>query len=106
MDLERRDEKLEEMQAQGLHSFDRRDFPVELEELHERVAGVESELAAEAVPLSRSVMGIFDALVNLGTFPIWDIPESPKSVHDVLTAAGLVMEHLLEEHDSSASSCV
>jgi hypothetical protein len=101
--LERREEKLEEEQAHGLHSFDRRDL---LAELHELVAGVESERAAEAVTLSQSVMEISNALVDLGVFPIWDIPKHQKSARDVLTMAGLVLERLREEHDSGASSWV
>jgi hypothetical protein len=56
---------------------------VELEGLHEFMAGVESERAAEAMTLSRSVIEIYDALVDLGVFPIWDIPEHLKSARDV-----------------------
>jgi hypothetical protein len=73
-DLEWREEKLAEEQAWGLHSFDGRDLSVELEELRECMAGVENECTAEAVQLSRSVMEISDALVDLGVFPIQDIP--------------------------------
>jgi hypothetical protein len=51
-------------------------------------------------------MKISDALVDLGMFPIWDIPEHPKSAQNVLMAAGLVLERLLEEHASDASSWV
>jgi hypothetical protein len=65
---------LAEEQAWGLHSFDGRDLSVELEELRERMAGVENECTAEVVQLSRSVMEISDALVDLGVFPIQDIP--------------------------------
>jgi hypothetical protein len=43
---------------------------LELEELHERVAGVDNEHAIEVVQLSWSIMEISDALVNLGVFPI------------------------------------
>jgi hypothetical protein len=50
---------------------------MELEELHKHVAGVESERAAKAVTLSWSIMEISDALVDLGMFPVWDIPECP-----------------------------
>jgi hypothetical protein len=48
-------------------------------------------------------MGISDALVDLCVFPIWDIPERPKSAQDVLTMAGLVLEYLWEERDSGTS---
>jgi hypothetical protein len=83
---------LAEKQAQGLYSFNRRDLSVELEELHERVAEVESERTIEAVQLSWLVMEI--------VFPIWDIPVYPKSAQDVLTTASLVLERQHEEHAS------
>jgi hypothetical protein len=67
---------------------------VELEELHERVVRVESERTAEAVQLSRSVTEIFNALVYLGVFPIWDILAHPNSVQDDLMMASLILEHL------------
>jgi hypothetical protein len=41
-DLEWREEKLVEEQARGLYSFDGSDLSVELEEPHERKAGVRS----------------------------------------------------------------
>jgi hypothetical protein len=93
---------LEEEQAWGLHSLDGRDLPEELEELHELLAGVESEYAVEAVTLSWLVMEISDALVDLVMFPIRDIPEHPQSALDVLTAVGPILERLWEEHDSGA----
>jgi hypothetical protein len=67
---------------------------VEIEEHCECVAGVENECITEAVHLSWSVMEIFDALVNLGMFPIQDIPTQPRSAQDVLTAASLILECL------------
>jgi hypothetical protein len=79
MDLEWREEKLAEEQARGLYSFDRRDLSVELEELRKRVARVENERATEVVQLSQSIMEISDDLVDLGTFPIRDIPVQPRS---------------------------
>jgi hypothetical protein len=39
-------------QAQGLYSFDGRDLSVKLENLHERVAGVEDKRVAKAAQLS------------------------------------------------------
>jgi hypothetical protein len=45
---------------------------VELEKLHECVARVEDECAVEAVQLSRSVMEISNALVDVGVLPIRD----------------------------------
>jgi hypothetical protein len=89
---------LEEDHPQGLHSFNGRDLLTELEERHECVVGVENERVAEAVTLSRSVMGISYSLVNLGAFPIQDIPERLKSAQDVLTAVGLVLERIYERN--------
>jgi hypothetical protein len=63
----------------GLYSFDGRDLLVELEGLCERVAEVENERAAEVVQLSWLIMEISDALVDLGVFPIRDIPAQPRS---------------------------
>jgi hypothetical protein len=94
MDLQRREEKLAEEQARGLSSFDGRDISTEVEELHGCVAGIESERAIEAMQLSRSIMEIFDALIDLGTFSIRDIPAQPESAQDVLTAAILILECL------------
>jgi hypothetical protein len=104
MDLERWEEKLAKEQAHGLYYFNGRDLSVELEELCNHVVGVQSKCAVEAVQLSRSVMEIFDALVDLGMFPNWDIPESPKSAQDVLVVASLVLECLWEEHASDVGS--
>jgi hypothetical protein len=51
-------------------------------------------------------MEISDALVDLGVFSIWDIPERPQSAQDVLTAVGLVLECLWEECDSGVGPWV
>jgi hypothetical protein len=91
---------LAEEQAWGLYSFDRRGLSTELEELHEHIAGVESERATEAMQPSWSIMEISNALVDLGVFPIQGIPERLKSAQDVLMTAGLVLEHLREDHAS------
>jgi hypothetical protein len=81
--LERQEKKLVEEQAWGLYSSNGQDLSVELEELREHVAGVEGEHGIEAMKLSQLVLEISDSLVDLGVFPIWD----------VLTVAGLVLEH-------------
>jgi hypothetical protein len=60
--------------AHGLHSFDGRDLPAELEELRVRMAGVEDERAAEAGDLSALVIEASNALVDLRMLPVWDIP--------------------------------
>jgi hypothetical protein len=52
---------------------------VEVEELHEHMARIEGERATKAVKLSWSVREISDALVDLGVFPIRDIPQHLKS---------------------------
>jgi hypothetical protein len=96
--LERREEKLAKEPAWGLYSFDGRDLSVEPEELHGRVAEVESERATEVVQLFRSVMKKSDALVDLGVFPIRDIPAQLRSARYVLTMVSLVLECLREEH--------
>jgi hypothetical protein len=99
MDLERLEEKLVEEPKRGLYSFDRRDLSVELEELHERVVGVENEHTAEVMQLSWSVIEISDALVDLGMFPIQDFPAQLRSAQDVLTVTSLVLEHLWQAPD-------
>jgi hypothetical protein len=43
MNLERREERLADVQARGLYPFDGRDLSAKLEELHGHVAGLESE---------------------------------------------------------------
>jgi hypothetical protein len=70
------------------------------------MAEVEDKYTAAAVQLSRSVMEISDALVDLGMFPIRDIPSKPRSTQDVLTVVRLVLEQLWEEDASVASSQV
>jgi hypothetical protein len=106
MDLEWREEKLAEEPARCLYSFDGRGLSAELEELCECVAGVENERAAEAVQLSRSIMEISDALVDLGMFLIQDIPTQLRSAQDVLTVVSLILEHLQEEHASGTDPLV
>jgi hypothetical protein len=68
---------LAEEHAQGLYPIDGMDLSVELEELREPVARVENERAAETVQLSPSVMKISNTLVDVGVFPIQDIPMHP-----------------------------
>jgi hypothetical protein len=87
-----------EEQARGLHAFDGWDLLVELEELHTRVARVEDECAAKAGKLSMLVVGIFNALDDLGMLPIWEMPQLPKMAREVLVVTGLILERLREEH--------
>jgi hypothetical protein len=62
--------KLAEEQSHCLHSFNGRDLLVELEELHACVAGVEDECTIEAGKLSKLVVEISNALVDLRALPI------------------------------------
>jgi hypothetical protein len=48
-------------------------------------------------------MEISDALIDLGVFPIRDVPLLLKLAHEVFASTGLILEHLREEHASSAS---
>jgi hypothetical protein len=66
------------------------------------MAEIEAERAIEAVRLSRLVMEISDALIDLGVFPIRDIPLLLRSAQEVLVSADLILEHLREEHASGA----
>jgi hypothetical protein len=50
-----REAKLTKEQTCGLYSFDERDLPAELEELHTCVVGVQEERAAEAGELAALV---------------------------------------------------
>jgi hypothetical protein len=75
-----------------------------LEKLHERVAGVEDECTVEAMQLSLSVMELSDTLVDLGVFPIRDVPAQPRWAKNVLTVVSLVLERLQEERASGAGS--
>jgi hypothetical protein len=72
-----------------------------LEELRMHMVGIEDERATEAVGLSRLVMEITDALINVGLFPIRDIPWLPKSTQEVLALTGLILEQLQEERASN-----
>jgi hypothetical protein len=70
-DLERRGERLTVEQAHGLPSYGGQDLSTGLNELCACVARVKDERTAEAMGLSRLVMGILDALVNLGMASEW-----------------------------------
>jgi hypothetical protein len=63
-----------------------------------------STCTAKAMNLSWSINEISDALVDLGIFPIQDIPEHLKLAQDILTAVSLILESLREEHASDAGS--
>jgi hypothetical protein len=81
-----------------------RDLSAELEKLLEHVVGVEDGRTTKVVQLSRSIMEIFNTLVDQGKFPIQDTPAQPRSAQDVLTMVSLILERLREEHASDADS--
>jgi chemotaxis protein histidine kinase CheA len=68
-----------------------------LGKIHEHVAEVEDDRAAEAEQLSRSTMEISNALVNMNMMPIQGIPLQPRMVKDVIAAFTLVLERLHEK---------
>jgi hypothetical protein len=67
---------------------------VELDRTCAHVDRINSERATEAGRLSQLVVGISNALVNLGMLPIEDIPQLPKLAQEVLPVAGHVLERL------------
>jgi hypothetical protein len=78
------------------------DLLAELEETRACVDEINSECAIEAERLSQLVVGISNAL-DLDMVPIQDIPQLPMSAREVLTTAGLILEHLREVQASSTS---
>jgi hypothetical protein len=100
MNLGRWEEKLMEEHAHDLHSFNGWDLLAGLEELHSRMAGIEDEHATEAARLSQLAMKIPNAFIDLGVFPIRDIPLLSKSAQEVFASADLILECLREEHAS------
>jgi hypothetical protein len=69
---------------------------VELDQARALVDGSTDERATEAMRLSQRVVGISNALADLGMLPIQDIPQPPKSAREVLPAADLVLKRLQE----------
>jgi hypothetical protein len=60
------------------------------------------ECTAEASQLLQLAVSISNALVDLGMLSFRYIPQFPKSVHEVLMAAGFLLEFLREAQTSSA----
>jgi hypothetical protein len=75
---------------------------VELEEIHAHVDGITHECTAKVEQLVQLVVGISNALVELGMLPVQDIPQLPKSAQKNLTVASLLLEHLWEVQASDA----
>jgi hypothetical protein len=70
------------------------------------MARVDDERAAKAMGLSWLVMGISNALVDFGEFPIRDILHHLKSTQEVLAATRLILERMREEHASGTGPWV
>jgi hypothetical protein len=77
-DLEVREVILVEELERGLHFSDGRDLSAPLDKV---------------MQLSQCIMGISNALVDLGMLPMQDIPQLLKSAQDVLPAANLILKH-------------
>jgi hypothetical protein len=74
----------------------------ELEGIRAHVDAIGGECAAEAGQLSQLVVGISNALADLGMLPVQDITHFMKSTQEVLTAACLFLECLQEAQASGA----
>jgi hypothetical protein len=62
----------------------------ELDQAHALTDGITNERIAEAMRLSQCVVGISNALADLGMLPIRDIPQLLKLAQEILLAADLV----------------
>jgi hypothetical protein len=78
----------------GLHPPNGRVLSMELGQTCTHVDRINGERATEAGQLSQLVVGISNALVDLGMLPVQDIPQLLKSARKVLLAAGLIVERL------------
>jgi hypothetical protein len=95
-DLEVQEAILAEHYVHDLHPPDGWDMSAELEETRACVDEIKGERAAKANQLSQLVVGISNALVDLGMLPVRDNPQLLKSAREVLTVAGLILECLRE----------
>jgi hypothetical protein len=93
---------LVEEQARSLHHDHGQDLSTALEGIQPCVDEIEGECAAKAGQLTQLVMGISNALTNLGMLPVQDIPHLPKLAQEVLAATGLLLECLREAQTSDA----
>jgi hypothetical protein len=82
--------------ACGLHSSHGRDLSAELDQACALTDGITNERATEVMRLSHRVVGISNALADLGMLPIQDIPQLPKSAWEVLSVADLILKRLQE----------
>jgi hypothetical protein len=85
---------LAEEQERSMQSPDGRNMLVELDKTPARVDRINGERTAEARRLSRLVMGISNSMDDMGMLLVQDIPQHPKSAQEVLSAVGLILEHL------------
>jgi hypothetical protein len=104
--LEVREAILAKELERGLHSFDGQDLSVELDKARALADGITDERMAEAMQLTRLVMGISNALVNLGMLLVQDILQLPKLAQEVLPMVDLICNHLQEALASSVGPWV
>jgi hypothetical protein len=86
MGLEVQKTILAEEQKRDMYPPDGRDLSVELDKTHTCFDRINDEHAAEVGLLSQLVMGISNALVDLGMMPIQHIPQLLKSAREVVGA--------------------
>jgi hypothetical protein len=96
---------LAEEQECSLHPTNGRDLSLGLDTTRACMDRINDEHAAEARRLSQLVMGISDALVNLGMLPVQDISQLLKSAREVLPMTDLVLKHLQEVLASGTGPC-
>jgi hypothetical protein len=87
---------LAEEEERGLRPIFGRDLSSELDMTHAHVDRINDERATEARQLSQLVVGISDALVDLGMLLIQDVPQLLKSAREVSPVAALVLKRLQE----------
>jgi hypothetical protein len=102
-DLEVHEVALAEELERGLHSCDGRDWSAEVDLARALVDGITDRHATEAMLLSQRIVGISNALANLGMLPIQDIPQLAMLAWVVLSPANLVLKRLQEAVASGAS---
>jgi hypothetical protein len=85
---------LAEEQARGLHPYDGWNQPTELRELCEHMAGVKEECVTEAERLVALVVEASKALTDLELPPIRELPQILRKAHEVMKAAGIILERL------------
>jgi hypothetical protein len=62
----------------------------ELDQAHALTDGITNKRIVEAMRLSQCVVGISNALADLGMLPVRDIPQLPKLAREILSTTDLV----------------